>query len=129
MYDLHARAFASLAVQAGDRRAAREARAGVRRLRRSKHPMSRARAEVIAAALHTMAGEYDRARGCWQAALPLFEECGMRAHQAALWLRLADGAPAEQAEPLRARAAEYCEVENVREPERLTRVLVPARAS
>ncbi|MFO7566000.1 MAG: protein kinase [Enhygromyxa sp.] len=129
IYDLHARAFVSLAVHEGDRRAAREARAGARRLRRSEHPVSRARAELICAALHTMAGEHDRASGCWEAALPLFEECGMRAHQAALWLRLAEGASGAEAEALRGRAAEYCAAEGVRDPERLTRVLAPGRGT
>jgi hypothetical protein len=117
MYDLHARSFAVLAVRTGDRRAARKARAGARRLSRSKHPMSKARAEVIKAALHTIAGELERARACWQAALPQFEACGMRAHQAALCLRL--GEPA--------RAADYCAAEGIREPERLLQLLAPAR--
>jgi tRNA A-37 threonylcarbamoyl transferase component Bud32/tetratricopeptide (TPR) repeat protein len=128
MFDLHARSFAALAVHANDRRAARKARAGARLLRRSKHPMSKARAEVIEAALHTMSGELDRAGACWRAALPLFEACGMRAHQAAMWLRLAELAPADEAVTLRANAAAYCAGEGVAEPQRLLRVLAPARA-
>jgi tetratricopeptide (TPR) repeat protein len=127
MIDLHARSFAALAVHANDRRAARKARASARLLRRSKHPMSKARAEVIAAALHTMSGELEQARGCWQAALPLFEACGMAAHQAAVWLRLAEVTQGDQAATLRANAAAYCAREGISEPERLLRVLAPAR--
>jgi hypothetical protein len=128
MFDLHARSFAALAVHGNDGRAARKARAGARLLRRSKHPMSNARAEVIEAALHTMSGELDRAGACWRAALPLFEACGMRAHQAAMWLRLAELAPADEAVTLRANAAAYCAGEGIAEPQRLLRVLAPARA-
>jgi hypothetical protein len=127
MFDLHARSFAALAVHTNDRGAARKARVGARALRRSKHPMSKARAEVIAAALHTMSGEHERARACWQAALPLFEACGMRAHQAALRLRLAEVSQGDEAATLRANAATYCASEGVAEPERLARVLAPAR--
>jgi hypothetical protein len=127
MYDLHARSFAVLAVRTGDRRAARKARVGARRLRGSKHPMSKARAELIIAALHTMSGELERARACWEAALPQFEACGMRAHQAALCLRLAECTQGEEASRLRARAADYCAAEGIREPERLLQLLAPAR--
>ncbi|HVH97201.1 MAG TPA: protein kinase [Enhygromyxa sp.] len=126
MYDLHARAFAALAVHGGDRRAVRIARASARRLARSKHPMSRARAEVILAALHTIADKHDRARDRGQAALPQFEACGMRAHQAALCLRLAERAPEREATTLRERAAEYCAAEGIRDPQRLLQLLTPA---
>jgi tetratricopeptide (TPR) repeat protein len=127
MFDLHARSFAALAVHANDHRAARKARATARLLRRSKHPMSKARAEVIAAALHTMSGELDRAQACWRAALQGFQGCGMRAHQAAVRLRLAEVAQGEEAATLRADAAAYCASEGISEPERLLRVLAPAR--
>jgi hypothetical protein len=127
MIDLHARSFAALAVHANDRPAARKARASARLLRRSKHPMSNARAEVITAALHTVSGELDRARACWLAALPLFQACGMRAHEAALRLRLAELTRGEEAAALRAQAAAYCAEQGVGDPDRLMRVLAPAR--
>jgi tetratricopeptide (TPR) repeat protein len=126
MLDLHARSFAALAVHGNDRRAARKARGSASALRRSKHPMSNARALVIDAALHAMAGELDRARACWHAALPLFEACGMRAHQAAIWLRLAEHGSSDEAATLRSKAEAYCSEEHIAEPERFLQVVTPA---
>ncbi len=127
MFDLYARSFASLAIHTNDRAAASEARAMARRLRRSAHPMSRARAEVIEAGLYSMAGEHERAGAYWQAALPLFEGCGMRAHQAAVRLRLASVSSGDEAARLRASAEAYCADEGILDLERLGRVLAPAR--
>ena len=86
LLDLHARSFALLAIHTDDRRAAGLARASARKLARSAHPTSKGRAAVVVAGLSQGPEAADR---LWRAARSHFAASNMRAHHAAVALRLA----------------------------------------
>ena len=125
LLDLHARSFALLAIHTDDRRAAGLARASARKLARSAHPTSKGRAAVVVAGLSQGPEPADR---LWRAARSHFAASNMRAHHAAVALRLARICGDDEAKQLRAEAEAYFASEGVAEPERLLEILVPAPA-
>jgi hypothetical protein len=123
LLDLHARSFALLGIQADDAHARRRARSSARRLARVAHPTSKGRAAVVHAALTE---RREQAEVHWQVALHHFAASGMRAHHAAVSIRLAGIREGDEAIRLRADAEAYFDAESIREPQRMVDVVAPA---
>lgn len=126
--DLRGRCSALVSIATPtDRRVRSRVRRSARQLRRRGRLLADAQAAVLTAALATLDGDDARALACWTEAEQGFASAGMRAHRAAVCVRLAARLDAPVAERFAVLARSYFDEEGIEQPERIVELLAPAQ--
>lgn len=130
LHDLRGRSFARVAIgRPGERRARRMVRRSARLLRRRGRGVGEAQAAVLSAALASLDGDLARTLHCWQEAERAFARVGMRAHRAAVCMRLGTQLEEEAAARYLGIGRSYFMDEGIERPERIVERLAPAVCS
>jgi tetratricopeptide (TPR) repeat protein len=105
-----------------------QAQKAARPHRRTRDPIRVGEALTYQAALHSLGGEREAARQCWRKAIQWCERHDLRAHLAAVRLRLARVTRGREASELETLGLAYLNEQGITRREHFVDILAPARA-